>query len=558
MRSSGSSVTLALIAVSFVVVVSAYWLFDKHTALTSRLEETVRGTVYRSTGVPIAGATVDLTPRSRFGRPISVVTDREGRFEIGGVRPGLYGLTASHPGLVPAEYGQQRPFEPGGLLEIPRHQVAANLRLVLTRGGAITGAVTDAAGRPIAAAVIAAGYLATSPSARVVYLALDAKARQTDSAGRFRLTGVPPGDYVVSATRHGSVDEVGSPGRLEYGRTYSHDSVDAEGADRIRVQEAAESTADIKLTSGRPARLSGTVRTAENKLADSGLVRFFRIGGVEPMPIGAVRIGRDGRFAFNYVFAPGRYMMAAVTGPPNSPGEHRPREFGSAEIEIGRGDKRSITIRTRKPISVHGRVVLDTALGRISDAVPRIYAVPVHARERWAMGISVPVAADGTFHLTNFAVRSHLLADLPAAGRLRVRRILLSDGTDVTVAGVSATGENDVRDIAVLVDDEVATIRGHLTDPSGKTTRGVVIALPAAVTDWQLPGAVRAVAALDDGSFIFPALGAGKYGLVGLATLDLRDGLALDNLRRFNMIASPIEVTAKHDTVVTVMIRKER
>src|SRR5437588_1310934 len=75
-------------------------------------------------------------------RPIN--TDADGKFEISGLRPGAYNISASSPGFVLSD-AESKFYRPGD-----------NITLTLVKGAVITGKVTNSTGDPIVGVVVRA------------------------------------------------------------------------------------------------------------------------------------------------------------------------------------------------------------------------------------------------------------------------------------------------------------------------------------------------------------------------------------------------------------------
>jgi len=100
----------------------------------------IRGTVVQTDGSGVPGATVqaDRDAHSRSGR-LRTQGDSSGRFEIGGVPPGRFAVSASHPAFAPS-----RPV----VAEVDPQAEPEPVRLVLSRGGRIEGQAVHRDGRP--------------------------------------------------------------------------------------------------------------------------------------------------------------------------------------------------------------------------------------------------------------------------------------------------------------------------------------------------------------------------------------------------------------------------
>jgi large repetitive protein len=133
-------------------------------------------------------------------------TDDSGRFVMPALPAGKYLVTVSKPPYVDTVYGARLPGRPGTQIVLKDGEKRSDLVVRMIRGGAITGVITDEHGQP----AVSVGVELVQPPRRagdqmlgmmVVMLTQMMLPRQTtDDRGMYRFSGVPPGDYIISAT----------------------------------------------------------------------------------------------------------------------------------------------------------------------------------------------------------------------------------------------------------------------------------------------------------------------------------------------------------------------
>ena len=157
----------------------------------------IRGRVVAAdSGTPVRRAQVRAqSGELRANRLVS--TDAQGRFEFKDLPAGRWNLTASKAGYMTLRFGQKRSFEAGSPIEISEGQLMERADFSLPRGAAITGRVFDEFGDPVAnARVQVLRYQMVQGQRR---LNPAGGGDQTDDTGAYRIYGLAPGDYYVSA-----------------------------------------------------------------------------------------------------------------------------------------------------------------------------------------------------------------------------------------------------------------------------------------------------------------------------------------------------------------------
>ena len=147
------------------------------------------------TGTPVRRARVALTGTElRGGR--STITNDEGAFTFTALPAGRFSLTASRAGYIDSPYGAKKPGRPGTPIQLAAGQKMEKATIALPKGGVITGVVVDDSGEPAPRTQVRVlRYVMRTGEKTLQQAGTD----QTDDRGIYRVYGLLPGDYMVSA-----------------------------------------------------------------------------------------------------------------------------------------------------------------------------------------------------------------------------------------------------------------------------------------------------------------------------------------------------------------------
>jgi hypothetical protein len=146
-------------------------------------------------GSPVRHARVSLNGAElRGGR--STVTDDQGRFSFTVLPAGHFTLSASKPSYVTITYGAKKPGRPGTPIDLAAGQKLDKLVMQMPKGSVLAGIVVDETGEPSPQTQVRAMRYVLQTGDKTLQQAGQA---QTDDRGMYRIFGLLPGDYVVSA-----------------------------------------------------------------------------------------------------------------------------------------------------------------------------------------------------------------------------------------------------------------------------------------------------------------------------------------------------------------------
>jgi len=140
---------------------------------------------------------VQLNPRNgQSSDAYSATTDAEGKFQIENVLPGRYGVTLDRLGFVQPGHHSRL----GSPLELKSKDDANDIVLHMQAAAVITGKIVDSDGDPIRGVSVQA----TRAGSRNPRDAHDTAYDNTNDLGEYRLAGLRPGPYLITATATGN------------------------------------------------------------------------------------------------------------------------------------------------------------------------------------------------------------------------------------------------------------------------------------------------------------------------------------------------------------------
>jgi hypothetical protein len=491
----------------------------------------LRGLIVTSDSAsPIRRAQVRvMSPGARESRVAT--TDAQGRFEIRELPAGRYTMTASKGGFVSLQFGQRRPSESGTPIELADAQTIDKITIALPRGSVLGGRVTDEFGEPVANASVTAWRYAYQAGARRMVPAQGGNSRDTtDDQGTYRLFGLPPGEYYVSAMLRGGGPEVTDPmGEPSgYAATYYPGTTSIGDAQRVTVALAQENTSvNFGLIATRLVRVSGQVMMSNGAPAPGGMVLLAPMsaagGRAMIMQRGGAgnRIDPTGLFRLPNV-APGRYQLQARAG-------GREFELARMELVVGAEDVEGLTLVTAPGAILNGTIVSDT--GEPFDF--RTQQLQVSSRLASPNTQGGPggsggsrVGDDWSFSLRN--VIDPILVRTSSPQGWTLKSVLLK-GQDITDTPMEFPPGQTVGGLQIVMTKKVTALSGLVTDARGNPVLdATVVVFPGDENLWTYQSRfIKAARPDQDGRYQMTALPGGADYLV-VAVQGLEDGQAGD------------------------------
>lgn len=274
-------------------------------------------------------------------------TGLDGGFVLSDVAPGDYYAFPAVAGYVQPTAVLQAAYAAGAdpkkpVPGIPVVHVSADrtadIELTAQRGATVSGHVVWDDGAPVARSIIqaeATGKEVKLPAQFAMLAGITAvygaSAQFTDDQGRYRITGLMPGEYVVKASLNtgtqfamvGGAMQLGGLGTVTPLVIYAPDTVHKGAAQRLKLGSGDEHDGeDITIRLGGMHTVSGHIRSAEDghginsaevKLTDASDKDFVRSAGVDA----------NGSYTVTLV-PPGTYNLTVTDAEDTRPSTKRP------------------------------------------------------------------------------------------------------------------------------------------------------------------------------------------------------------------------------------------
>jgi hypothetical protein len=512
----------------------------------------IAGTVKSAAdGAPVARARVAAAPPG--SQPYVTLTSADGTFVLRDLPPAAYTLTVTRTGYATYTHGQGRRAA-AMPVSVAAGQSIANVGIVLAPGRSVVGRILDDDGSPFAGAVVEA-LVARSDGGRDALVT--AATASTDDRGEFRLHGLAPGEYVVSAADPALTDVATSAGIVRYPPTYYPGVGSTAEATAVIVPAASDPPRlEFRLKLVRPARVSGRLSAHDGGELLSAAILMTAIdgrGAAAEAP-GDPSIAPDGRFSFGHV-APGRYQIRAraETAPDRT-------LFALTTIDVQGNDIDGIQMTLQPGARIEGTLVVDARSGLRPPPFSawRVRAPSIDgSRFGDATGT---VAPDGSFALRGVGAGAHQIVVEGLTPPWTLKQVLYR-GADVTDRIVEVGAKEQTHGVRVTITDVTTVVAGVVEDLRRRPVpnAGVLIFSRTPLHWIRTNRHMRAAYTDPDGRFTISGLPAGQYVAIATMDADESDLGRRDRLRRLEPLGTPLQLDAADArATLTLTLRGDR
>jgi hypothetical protein len=482
-----------------------------------------------------------------------MLTDDTGAFDFPELPSGRYTLTAAKSGFIGLSYGQRRPLQAGTPLQLADGQQLRGIDFRLPRGGVLSGHVFDEDGDAMPGAMVRVmRYQYQQGERRLV----PAGTAQTDDKGAYRVWGLNPGDYYVSAVTRidiglgggrggpgrggpGGIAAVagavggllggnvaallGGPGddqdRLSYAPTYFPGVASINEARAVTVGVSQEVLdIDFGLQLVRTAKVSGHVDNPDGTRPSGGNVNLTPEGAAGGRGnIGTnfgSRIDWDGSFTISNV-PPGRYTLRARSNDSDVP-------LSAAQpLAVAGGDLANVTVMLATGGTLTGAIAFEATQTAVPGDLTQIrVAAPSTDLSDLGPNPNARVDKNGAFTLDGVPAGPHLIRP-NGGGALRgwTLKSVTLDGRDITDTPIDVKSGQRTNNLTLTFTDRLTEVSGSVIDGQNvPVTEFTVLAFSTDSSLWRAQSRQIMTARPDQtGTYKIRGLPAGEYFM---ATVD--------------------------------------
>ena len=476
------------------------------------------GTVRSATDdKPLARARVVATA-DVLREPRATITNSDGTYSFADLPAGAYTVSATRTGYAAQVYGQGRGMS-GTPIALGTGQKVANIDLALAAGGAIAGRILDEDGSPFAGAVVEALVTRMDAGANTLF---SVASSQTDDRGEFRLFGLAPGLYYVSA-QDPAFRSVSSPSGVQhYSPTYYPGTPFADQAKTLAVAPPGDAPRiEFRIRLLPSARVSGQMLAYDAKPLLSGAVIMSPLEGqgIPMVPPEDITIQPDGRFAFGHV-VPGRYQIRArgQTDPAGA------ALFAVFPADVMGTDIQGISMTLRPGARVDGRIAVEARRAKPPMLSTLRVRAPFSDGNAFGDALTGTVQPDGSFAIRGLMSGVHQFV-LDGLQPPWVLKSVLLRGSDVTDVEVPVGEREQIHDLRITITDAASVVSGVVRNARDLPVANVgVMVFSKVPLFWVRTSRRNRMTYTDrDGKFSVPGLPAGEYLAVASPTIDESD-----------------------------------
>jgi hypothetical protein len=511
--------------------------------------------VQGETGKPLRRALVRAfsaeTPQGR-----SVSTDVDGRWQIKALPAGSYRVSVSKGGFVEIGYGQKRPFEGGKVLDLVEGQTIEKVDVSLPRAGVITGQVLDEFGEPVTGARVSAmRYRYVGGQRRLSGMGAG---DTTDDIGQYRLHGLAPGEYFVSAAMVAGLMFGQSEDRVGYAQTFYPGTAVQSEAQRVTVSVGQETQqTNIPLSPSRISRISGKAVSASGKPIFRGFLMLASMGagGIPNMTTGT-SLKPDGTFLFSSV-TPGEYRIQLQHSPNSDEtilNSLTATEFGSVAVTVADRDVTDLLVVTSPGATAAGRVAFEgDAKPTFSPQTVFMGVVPIEFNMMLMSG-TVRIREDWSFEATGLSGRRRFRLNAPPPGWYL--KSVTHEGTDITDTGLDFKEGGAVSGLEIVLTQRATELSGGVQDANARpVTDYVIVAFSTDSARWGFQSRfIRSARPNQNGRFSIKGLPPDDYIVVALDYLEPGEESDPEQLEQWKTRGTPVTLGNAETKAVTLKL----
>jgi Carboxypeptidase regulatory-like domain len=501
-------------------------------SIAALAQNSVEGTVVNDgSGLPLKRAHVVLRPEKAGASAVGVDTDDKGAFAIRDVDAGRYSLSASRDGYLASTVCLIGAVRLPQIFNIGAKETIAGLTFRLLPFAVMAGRVTFEDGEP-AMGIRVEAYREYRIHLRHGYLL--AATASTNDRGEYRMFGLQPGSYIVSASERSAVANELVHETLRYATTFFVNSTKLSEAVPVRLEYGQEiGGIDVLLARVRKVKLRGHVISGATGEAVAGAtIAMQRVDAHNTasiaLPVPAT-FDRDKRFEIRDV-TPGAYVIWAEGGDGGKTlVGHVPLTVGESDI-----DTLDVTMLGERA----GSAVLVVDGGVKLEAPVRLRFEPRNERGR-------VVEAPGEGEAFQFSLMGDerydlFVTNLPNDYYLSAVRV---NGADSMAMGIDGNAASASRPFEVVLDARGGTVSGRvLGSDDSLWSRASVALIP------DPPGgrvqSYREGGADENGLFLLRGVAPGRYVFIAWLDDPPCDYYDPDGLARCRAAGMSVEVQA--------------